>query len=136
MKNKKAFTLIEILVVVAIIVILATVTLLLISQATKNSRISSAKTSVRSALLAVSACKNMNGAVSTPSGSENGARLICTTAGAGLPSANWPQLSNGYQYSAGTYDSVNCTFPVSTNGDVTPLGNTFLTCNCSTQKCE
>jgi hypothetical protein len=87
-------------------------------------------------LIAVAACKNMNGTVSVPSGSEDGTRTICTTAGAGLPNAKWPQLSNSYQYSAGTYDSVNCTFPVSTNGDVTSLGNTYLTCNCSSQKCE
>jgi prepilin-type N-terminal cleavage/methylation domain-containing protein len=143
MKNKKAFTLIEILVVVAIIVILATVTLLLISQATRNTRLSSAKTSLRTTLLAIAACKNGGGAVVTPSGSEpTGATAICNPTTAGLSGANWPKLSNSYTYNAAspapvsTYNSTSCSFSVDTNGDVAPTGNAYLTCSCLSQKCE
>jgi hypothetical protein len=63
-------------------------------------------------------------------------------AGAGLGNANWPTLPTGYAYNAGapapasTYDSISCSFSVSTNGDMTPAGHTYLTCSCASQKCE
>jgi prepilin-type N-terminal cleavage/methylation domain-containing protein len=141
MKNKKAFTLIEVMVVIAIIAILATVTLLLLSMTTSNSNLASARTSLKSALLAVASCKTVNGTVRTPLNTETGANSICL-AGAGLGGANWPVLPTGYTYNAPSpapvslYDSISCSFSVYTNGDVTPAGRTYLTCGCASQKCE
>ncbi|MFZ2975682.1 MAG: type II secretion system protein [Candidatus Moraniibacteriota bacterium] len=129
MLNKKAFTLIELLMIIAIIGILATAILVSINQSRKNARINGAKTSLKSVLPAIIACKDGGGAVNNPIGGTD----ICNPASAGLANSKWPTLSYGYAYVAGgTFNSSNCAFQISTSGDTT----SNLVCSCVTQNCQ
>lgn len=132
-KRLKGFTLIEIIVVVVIISIVATIVAVGVNQSRKNARINGAKTSLKTALPIIVSCKDSGGLVHIPSGSETGVKLICNT----IPGAFWPKLAGGYTYGGGTYDSNNCSFQVSTSGDVMmPSGSTYLICDCATQACK
>ncbi|MFA4817979.1 MAG: prepilin-type N-terminal cleavage/methylation domain-containing protein [Parcubacteria group bacterium] len=136
MKNKKAcspkrrgFTIIEILIVVAIIAILAAAVMVSIGESRKKARINSAKTSLKTALTIIISCNDSSGAVNPPNASESGANKICP----GINGAFWPKLGNGYQYitsPAGNYTS-NCKFKVDTNGD-----SADLNCDCVKQNCQ
>lgn len=125
---KKGFTLIELMVIVAIIALLTVVIFVSVSQGRKNSRINSAKTALKTALPAIIACKDSGGTVNVPTTSGND---ICA-ANVGLAGAKWPILGYGYAYAGGAYDSVSCNFQVSTNGDTA----SNLVCNCIRQVCE
>jgi Tfp pilus assembly protein FimT len=114
------------MIVVAIIAILATVILVGMGQVRKNTRVNSAKTTLKTALLVMVACLDSGAAVNSPVGS--GGNQICTT----VNGADWPILTNGYAYeSVNSSNSTACNFVVSTNGD-TPN----LTCGCVTQLCQ
>lgn len=127
-KRRRGFTLIEILIIIIIIGILASAILVSINQSSKNARINSAKTSLRSVLPAIIACKDGGGNVNNPSGETD----ICASA-VGLSSSKWPTLSYGYVYVAGgIYNSANCSFQVSTNGDTA----SNLACSCASQICQ
>jgi prepilin-type N-terminal cleavage/methylation domain-containing protein len=127
MINKKGFTLIEMLIVIAIIAILAALILVIVSQAPKNARLNNAKTALKGAMLIVVACNDANSAVNTPSGAEDGTRDICPI----TPNSHWPKLPAGYLYTGGSYNSISCSFGISTNRD-----SSDLTCNCSSQTCN
>lgn len=133
--KKKGFTLIELLIVVAIIAMLATAILMGLSRSRKDARINSSKTSLKTVLPAIISCRDSSGTVVVPSNVETGTKAICNPSN-NFSNSFWPQLSGGYQYIAGGNYSVNCNFKVSTNQDVTLLGNTFLTCSCDNQLCE
>lgn len=135
MKNKKGFTLIEVLIIVTIIALLAMVVLASADQGRKNSRISVAKTSLRTILPVIIACVDSGGAVVPPGNPETGIKAICNPNNV-FSNAFWPQLSGGYLYVLGGDYSIDCNFQVSTNNDKTPLGNMFLTCNCKAQMCQ
>lgn len=130
MKYKKGFTLIELLVIIAIISLLAAAILISMNQSRRNARLNGAKTSMKSVLPAIVACRDGGGAVNFPSAGVN----ICSPTTAGLQNAKWPALTHGYTY--GTYNSSSCEFVVNTSSDRTKLGNTFITCNCTKQICE
>lgn len=129
MKNKKGFTLLEILIVVAIIAILSSIIFVFMSQSKKNARLNNAKTLLRTTLPAVVACNDSNGTVNVPSGSGTGNTKICQSGG--MATAYWPKLNNGYLYVAGGNYSYSCNFQISTNGD-----SANLTCNCINQICK
>lgn len=128
---KKGFTLVEILVIVAIIALLSTAILVSIEQSKRNARMNGAKTSLKTILPAIVACVDGGGAISPRVANTD----ICSTS-AGLSNAKWPALSYGYSYGAGIYNSTSCNFKINTGSDMTPLGNTFITCSCLTQICE
>ena len=129
--KRKGFTLIELLVVIAIIAILATAILLVLDSSRRKARLNRAKSVAKSALPAVVACKNEGGAVNQPGGPEDGSKNICSAA-AGFPESKWPALSFEYEYSLGTYNSYNCIFQISTNGD----SAVPIVCSCAKQNCE
>jgi prepilin-type N-terminal cleavage/methylation domain-containing protein len=120
-ENKKAFTLIEILMVVSIIAILASVILVSVNQSRKNARINSAKSTLKSAMTAVVACND--GGTATPP--DGGGGAICGT-------ATWPVLQWGYQYESGGDYTADCNFSISTNGDTTNP----IRCTCQSQLCQ
>lgn len=126
LSKKHGFTLIEILLIVAIIAILATIVLVSVNQSRKNARINNAKTSLRTVLPIVVSCLDSGKQVNNPSAGN----LICQS---GLPGSFWPNLSWSYQYGAfNLTNSNNCSFQVSTNEDTTNP----LTCSCATQICQ
>jgi prepilin-type N-terminal cleavage/methylation domain-containing protein len=134
--GQAAFTLIEIMIVVAIIIILASITMVGMSQSRKNARLNGAKTSVRSILTAIVGCKDSGGNVMVPSNPETGLRDICNPT-AGFSGAKWPALSGGYTYDeSGDYDRNDCLFNVNTKDDVTNKNHTYLLCDCVKQICE
>lgn len=127
----RGFTFIEIMVVVAIIAIIASAVLVSIGQSRKNARINGARTTLRSALLVISSCKDSGSNVMAPSSTETGNTLICQS---GIAGAFWPRLPDGYVYGAGganMYNSTSCNFKVSTSDTETPL-----VCDCITQTCK
>lgn len=126
MSNKKAFTLIELLIIIAIIGILMSAILISVNQARKNARINSAKTSIQSVLSAIIACKDGGGAIASPVANNN----ICNPVSAGLANAKWPTLPSSYNYASGTYNSNNCSFAIS-NSDTADL-----VCSCVSQTCK
>lgn len=128
-KKFKGFTFIEIMVVIVIILIVAAIVLVSVNQSRKNARINGTKTSLKTTLPIIMSCKDSNGAVSAPSGSETGTNAICNN----IPNANWPKLTDRYEYvSGGSYDSNNCNYQVSTNGDTAVP----ITCDCALQTCK
>lgn len=125
---KKAFTLIELLIIVAIIALLASAILVMVGQSRRNARLNSAKTALKSTLPAIIACKDGNGNVNNPVAGD----AICST-NVGLNNAKWPILSYGYNYVAGGNYSVNCKFDISTNNDT---ATNLMTCDCVAQLCK
>lgn len=130
MQNKKAFTLIELLIIVAIIGLLASAILVSIGQSRKNARINTAKTSLKSILPMVISCLDSKGPLIGPDSINNGGNTICGTVVGG----SWPVLANGYRYVNGNLTNPGtCFFTVSTSND---NAANLLTCSCATQLCE
>lgn len=130
MRSRKGFTLIEILVIVAIIAILATAIMTFLGESKRKARINSAKTSLQSALPAVILCNDSNGEINRPSGSETGNTEICKWNI--TPGSKWPKLPIGYDYISSENYSANCYFKVSvTSGD-----RSDLICDCIKQSCN
>ena len=117
MNNKKAFTLIEILIVVAIIGILAAIILVNLNSSRKKARINSAKISAASAMPAVIACAD-GGALVNPATLEPGGD-ICSNLSIGLKGAKWPILKNDYVYAVGGDYTAGCSFKVTSVDDWT-----------------
>lgn len=122
MKNKKGFTLIEILIVVSIIMILSSIILVNINNSRKNARIKSAMTSAQSSLNIIVSCNDAEGTVTVPPVAGD---QICDII---HPDSKWAPLPSGYTYD-GTGDfSHECDFNV--NGD-----GATINCQCETMAC-
>ena len=95
--SRAGFTLIELMVVVAIIGILASVVLVSTQGATKKSKKASALTTASSVLPELVTCMDDNGGVTPPNNNSNGGGTICSAAG---HSSAWPNISkSGWNYS-------------------------------------
>jgi prepilin-type N-terminal cleavage/methylation domain-containing protein len=126
--RREGFTLIEVLIVVAIISILATIVLVSTMQSKRNARLNNAKTTLKNVILVVYSCNDAGSPVVAPSGTETGTKMIC----ANSTKSFWPTLQGGYTYVAGGNYTINCNFQVSTNGD----SAANLQCLCATQRCN
>ena len=123
-KNKTGFTLIELLIIIFIIALLAAVILVSINQSRVKARINATKTSLRSVLPAIVACRNSGGLVSSPVEKTE----VCPS-GVGLTGSKWPELKYSYAYAG--YNPATCVFEVSISND-----GPNLICDCVKQICE
>lgn len=116
--KKKAFTLIELMVVIAIIGILATMIVINIVGAQKKARVNSALSNMNEALKVASACVVNEGKVST----YGAGSLICDD---NTVNAKWPTFPNGYV----------ATITVSSAGVITAVGLTSSSADSTTYAC-
>lgn len=126
LKKTKAFTLIEILIVITIIGIISVVVLAFIDKSRLNARKNSVATSMRSALPIIISCKDSGGTVADPV-AEN---QICNN---NYPNSFWPSLLGDYQYQTGgvnNYNSNACFFNVTSATD-----SATIQCDCYRSKC-
>jgi len=128
MNKKRGFTLIEILIVVAIIAILAGAILVSINNSRKKAQLNSVKSSVRSALPAIVSCKDSGGNVSFPNNPQGG-NPICNI---GSNLVFWPSLTPSYHYGGGLYNVEDCNFQILANEGSDP----DITCDCKLQICR
>lgn len=127
MKTKKAFTIVELLLVVAIIVILLTSIYMAISNSRKNARVNSAKTTLKSLMITLVSC-SISGSAPIPVNIGEVGQEVCV----GVPDAKWPSLPSGYAWNVSTGNfGYACNFEVLTSD--TSTGK--LTCNCISQRC-
>jgi hypothetical protein len=114
MKGKKSgFTVLEILLIIAIISFLMAAVFVSVSQSRRNARINSTKSVFKGALTAIVFCNAVDSVVSVPANPETGNKQICNN----IPDAFWPALSWGYTYVAGGNYTSACDFQIDTNGD-------------------
>lgn len=90
MRKLKAFTLVELLVVVAIIAVLATVIVIGFGSQKDKAAVATLKTNITSAISAATVCAADNGTVTTPTANSD----VCTvTTGTSPVTADWPDLA-------------------------------------------
>lgn len=132
---KKGFTLIEVMMVMAIIGIMAGVVMVSMKSSVDRSKKSSALTTASSVLPEIVTCQDDGGNINRPSSSSTGGGTICSAAG---HNAAWPNISQtGWVYSAaggGTWVSnaniVTMTFNLTKNGE------TAITCSFASNGCN
>jgi prepilin-type N-terminal cleavage/methylation domain-containing protein len=105
-KFKKGFTVMELLVVVAIIAILAAITIGSLSAQRSKARINSAKTTAYSVVKPGIACLQDNFTLSSTTAGYDGSTPLAVCSGS---SANWPPLPTGWTWgtSTPTYSNVS-----------------------------
>jgi prepilin-type N-terminal cleavage/methylation domain-containing protein len=118
---KKGFTLVEMLVVIAIIGLLATVVMVALGPQRKNARIAAAQSSMRNMFTAMQLCANDGINLNTPVTSP--VTKICASGDGSL--TNWGALPSGWSYS-GSQDvsASDGTFSIVASGD-----STIITCD-------
>lgn len=132
LRKEKGFTMIEMLVIAAMVAILATVSLFSFYNSKRKARLNTTKSVLRGTLPVIISCKDSGGMVNIPLGNEpDGNKLICSS---GFPNSYWPKLTNGYSYGStvANYNSTSCTFDIFTNDD----SDSNIVCDCSSQKCN
>lgn len=104
-KKQKAFTLIELLIVIAIIGILASIVLVSLSGARTKSKDASALSTMNGLYNQVSSCALANGTLNLPTDAFTGGGNICSVA---TETATWPDLSaTGYRYTlSSNYNNI------------------------------
>lgn len=118
MRKTKGFTLVELLVVVAIIGILATVVIMNVSNAQKNARRNTALSNLNDALKVAASCVatektltrlGTDTAPLTINDSTTTTTPICADSDSDV-NANWPKLPKGYEYQIGTNNPAPYTY--------------------------
>ncbi len=121
-KNKSGFTLIEILLVIAVIGILSSVILVGIGGVRKKARTSAALKTAESATAELAYCYLNDKDINQWDNSRSGGRNICEGAG------KWPPLIHRCRYDS--FNATNHEFLIKCNGD-----QHTITCNYADGKC-
>ena len=133
--SKTGFTLVELMIVIAIIGILAGVVLVSSQSATLKAKRASALTTVSSALPEIVTCQDDGGDINGPANASTGGNTICSLGVAGGHSATWPDISK----TSWTYNVVGGTLATNANiGTMTfklVKGSGMITCDYAANGC-
>lgn len=127
-QNKQGFTLVELLLVMAIIGILAGVIMVGMGSSRKKARVTSALKTADSVLAEAAECYLKNGTFSGPTSPSTGGGVICIGS-----SSQWPELAkkcnyNNFNAGAFTFDIVCNVSSNNPSGDV-------IQCNVGNASC-
>lgn len=122
---------IEILLVIAIIAILATIVFVSLGSQRQRARVTGAVASVKSAMAPAMACISLDGEVQAPG--ETGGTAICLDSPEISESITWPVLSNSCFYCEMPYEGT-ITFRCSGSCGGISGGDSF--CDYRTSQCE
>ena len=114
---KKAFTFVELLIVIAIIGVLAAVIFVRVSNSSSQSKTAAALQTMRSILPYATECYMKTSSLNTPAKDA----YVCGSSGATFPDLN--NAKTGYIYNGGTVSSYSA------------LGDKTITCDAATAKC-
>ncbi|PIE00111.1 MAG: hypothetical protein CSA81_14070 [Acidobacteria bacterium] len=123
LQNKKGFTLVELLLVVAIIVVLSGIILVGVSSYRKKANRTKVLTEVGGQLQNITMCFSDDMTVNSPSG--NGGNLCGTNPNYG----SWPALPEGWSYGDSDFTSSNDWFIEMSGEEIT------ICCNSKYSKC-
>lgn len=120
---------VEILVVLAIIAILASIMFVSLGNQRQRARVAGALSSVKSAMPITITCQSFDGDIQSPN--EMGGNPVCNGS-AESPEGSWPVLSNNCKYCGLSSDELSVRF---TCADICVEGEDSV-CNIKSGKCE
>lgn len=138
-KNKKGFTFIELLIVIAILGILASIIMVNLRSAKARGQEASAKSTARSIIASLIDCKSDDGVAILGNPAADETTLVCCTDGscsaaaAGHENLFWPSLTSvgyTYVYGGGSLDNDSYIFQLTKTGQAT------ITCSMTTNNCQ